>query len=102
MVLTGLQPGGQGCHYIALPEFAPESGAATQVEQNPIFADRLLYDRPLAPLDCRRLRQLQLPACVDRPCAVNEEDLVKSAGCGVFPQRAAIRFSVARDGSTAI
>src|SRR5207344_1550343 len=29
---------------------------------------------------------------VDRPCAVNEEDLVNSAGCGIFPHRAGIRL----------
>jgi hypothetical protein len=45
---------------------------------------------------------LQHPARVDRPCAVNEKVFVKSAGCGVFPHRAGIRFSVAHDGITAI
>jgi hypothetical protein len=80
--LTGLGAGRQRFQHIAFLERAPESGAAAQGWAEPaICARRLPYEPPVTPLGCRRLRRLQPPACADRPCLVNEEDLVVNNGC---------------------
>src|SRR3954471_12038958 len=51
---------------------------------------------------CRRLRRLQLPTCVDRPCAVNEEDFVKSAGVWCVSTLGWYRLRVTHSGITTI
>jgi hypothetical protein len=87
---------------IAFPELAPDSGAATWVERN--------QRSPLAgccmtdPWSSRLPMTTATPASSTRrpPLRREREIFVKSAGCGVFPHRAGIRFSVARDGIAAI
>src|SRR5690349_10599529 len=49
-----------------------------------------IWDRPLASPKLPPTTAIPAPACVDRPCAVNEEDFGKSTGCGVFPHWAGI------------